>query len=122
VALQLTNILRDLREDAGRGRLYLPTDELAMAGVTLKSVRKSDVTEPLRLLLREYVDRAESYYKMSNDLEGRITANCRPTLATMTQIYHRLLERISADPTAVLRRRISLPLWSKLAIAWRATH
>jgi phytoene synthase len=122
VALQLTNILRDLREDALRGRLYLPMDQLRQAGVTLDSIQSDQVGEGFEALLKQYTERAESYYQLSSDLEQRITPSCRPTLATMTEIYHRLLRRIAANPMAVLRRRVSVPLWSKLAIAWRATH
>ena len=122
MALQITNILRDLREDALRGRLYLPMDQLRQAGVTLESIQSDQAGKGFEALLKQFIEQAESYYQLSRDLEKRITPSCRPTLATMTEIYHRLLRRIAANPMAVLRRRVSVPLWSKLAIAWRATH
>jgi phytoene synthase len=122
VALQLTNILRDLREDARRGRIYLPADQLGPAGVTVESIQSGHVGEQFEAILKDYIDQAESYYQLSSGLEQCVTASCRPTLATMTEIYHRLLRRIAANPMASLRRRVSLPLWSKLAIAWRASH
>lgn len=122
VAFQLTNILRDLREDADRGRIYLPRGELQAAGVTdtqLHSMAASNGFEPM---MRDQISRARIYYERSEALESRITMDCRPTLMAMTQIYRGILEKMSVDPGRVLRQRVSLSPMAKFRIAWRATR
>lgn len=120
VAFQLTNILRDLREDAARGRTYLPSEELQRFGVTHDQLRSADATGRFVDLMNFQVQRAQSYYDRSAPLEARISADSRPTLVAMTQIYHGLLAKVAADPSRVLRQRVSLSLWSKLRIGWKA--
>jgi phytoene synthase len=119
IAFQLTNILRDLREDATRGRFYLPRTEVNGA-MNLSDLREGRPSPGFEQAMRFQLDRAEDYYRKSAPLESRISADSRPTLVAMTQIYHALLEKISADPRRVLRHRVSLSLWSKLRIGWRA--
>jgi phytoene synthase len=121
VAFQLTNILRDLREDAGRGRIYLPREDLAAAGIAEKDFLRTR-GETFTLLMQKQIARARDYYQRSAPLELLISADSRPTLRAMTQIYRGLLEKISRDPARVLRERISLSTISKLRIAWRATR
>ena len=122
VAFQLTNILRDLREDAARGRTYLPTEDLARFGVTESDLRRPDATPAFMALMRFQIDRAEAYYTKSSPLEDCIQADSRPTLVAMTQIYHQLLKQITVEPDRVLRERVSLSLVSKLMIGWRAAR
>jgi 15-cis-phytoene synthase len=122
LAFQLTNILRDLREDAGRGRSYLPADELAAAGVTAEGLARGDGGEHFEQLMVDQIRRAELYYEKSSALEDRIDRESRPTLVAMTEIYRGLLSKIKADPNRVLRERVSLSLFSKLSIGWRATR
>jgi phytoene synthase len=122
VAFQLTNILRDLREDAARGRTYLPLEDLAVMNVTEADLRRTDGGPAFRELMRFQIDRAESYYKRSADLEQRLQHDSRPTLVAMTQIYHSLLKKIAVRPERVLRERVSLSLISKLMIGWRAAR
>ena len=122
VAFQLTNILRDLREDAGRGRTYLPAAELARFGVTPDHLRGPHAPGPFVELMHFQITRAEGYYASSGPLEDRIESDSRPTLVAMTQIYHGLLKRVAEDPPRVLRERVSLSLASKLVIAWRAAR
>ena len=119
IAFQLTNILRDLREDATRGRFYLPRAEVNGA-MNLADLREGRPSPGFEQAMRFQLDRAEDYYRKSAPLESRISADSRPTLVAMTQIYHALLEKISARPNRVLRHRVSLSLWSKLRIGWRA--
>jgi phytoene synthase len=122
IAFQLTNILRDLREDSDRGRFYIPRDELTSAGVgedQLRSARASNGFEPM---MRMQIARAREFYQRSASLESFISADCRPTLAAMTQIYHGILEKMAADPACVLRRRVSLSPMAKFRIAWRASR
>jgi phytoene synthase len=122
VALQLTNILRDLREDAARGRIYLPLEDLAAAGVSPEDLLRGRGGEAFLQLMRFQIQRAESYYEKSRGLEERIAADSRPTLVAMTEIYRRLLRKIAHEPECVLRWRVSLSMWSKLHISWRAVR
>jgi phytoene synthase len=118
IAFQLTNILRDLREDSDRGRTYLPADELSAMKVSAEDLRRGG-SEFLKMM-RFQIERAESYYAKSAELEERIERDSRPTLRAMTEIYHGLLEKIAADPQRVLNERVSLSVFSKLRIGWRA--
>jgi len=122
VAFQLTNILRDLREDGQRGRIYLPRAELREAGVTEADLLAGRSSSAFLRLMRQQIDRAREFYEKSSDLESRIESASRPTLAAMTEIYRGLLEKISADPQRVLHQRVSLSPLSKLRIAWRAAR
>lgn len=119
-AFQLTNILRDLREDAAAGRTYLPRQELADAGVTPEDLRAGRVTTGFVALVGRQVARAEAFYERSAPLDPRVDADSRPTLVAMTDIYRGLLKKIARDPGRVLRERVSLSLPDKLWIAWRA--
>lgn len=120
VAMQLTNILRDLREDAGRGRVYIPSEELDAFGVTRDDLLAGRGGKAFRQLMEFQIERAESFYEQSRPLEQRVSPDARPTLAAMTEIYHRLLRKVAAEPECVLRVRVSLSMWSKLSIGWRA--
>jgi phytoene synthase len=122
LAFQLTNILRDLREDAQRGRTYLPLDELAGHGISEEDLRSGSGGTRFGELMRFQIERAESYYERSSPLEDRIQRDSRPTLIAMTQIYHRLLKKVAAEPARVLRERVSLSLATKLMIGWRASR
>lgn len=122
VAFQLTNILRDLREDAALGRTYLPTDELAAAGVSVDDLHRLRGGEPFRHLMRSQIARAEGFYESSRELESRIERDCRPTLVAMTEIYRGLLKKVAVEPERVLRERVSLSLLSKIRIGWRASR
>jgi len=119
-AFQLTNILRDLREDAAAGRTYLPRQELADAGVTPDDLRAGRVSTGFIALVARQAARAEAFYERSAALDARIDADSRPTLVAMTDIYRGLLKKIARDPGRVLRQRVSLSLPDKLWIAWRA--
>src|SRR2546421_5110885 len=85
-AFQLTNILRDLREDAARGRLYLPRPELAEYGITLDQLRAGEGGPRFESFMRFQIDRARSYYAKSTELETQVDRASRPTLIAMTQI------------------------------------
>ena len=120
IAFQLTNVLRDLREDAGRGRVYLPREELAAFGVEAEDLGAGRGGPKFREMMRFQIDRARRHYEQSAALERRVTPDSRPTLVTMTEIYRKLLEKIAADPERVLNERVSLSMLSKLRIGWRA--
>ena len=122
VALQLTNILRDIREDAAQERIYLPREDLRRMNVSEEDFLAGRGGAGFRSLMEFEVERAESYYRNSRALESCIAADSRPTLIAMTEIYHRLLRAVAARPEQVLRRRVSLSAWSKLRIGWRAAR
>lgn len=122
VAFQLTNIIRDLTEDAGRGRVYFPEEELAAAGLTRGDLLSPVASSKLVGFLGLQIERAQAYYDRSAALELKISADSRPTLRAMTEIYHGILAKAAVDPGRVLRERISLSTLSKLKIAWRAVR
>ena len=122
VAFQLTNILRDLREDAFRGRIYLPREELRTMRVNEADLRTGTGGKHFLDLMRFQIDRAEAFYEKSAGLEHRIAPDSRPTLIAMTEIYRGLLKKVAYEPERVLRERVSLSLFSKLRIGWRATR
>ena len=121
-AFQLTNIIRDLREDAFKGRIYLPREELRTMQVSEEALRQSNGGKHFLDLMRFQIARAEAFYEKSAALESRISADSRPTLIAMTEIYRGLLKKVAYQPERVLRERVSLSLFSKLRIGWRASR
>ncbi|MGD0616117.1 MAG: phytoene/squalene synthase family protein [Bryobacteraceae bacterium] len=117
IAFQLTNILRDVREDADRGRTYLPSEDLARFGV---DPARLEHDERFIALMRFEAARARRYYDESWPLLDLIQRRSRPSLWALMRIYSRLLERIERSNYDVLDRRISLPAWEKLSIVGRA--
>jgi phytoene synthase len=73
-------------------------------------------------MMRFQIERAQSYYEKSAALESRIARDARPTLIAMTDIYRGLLAKIADEPERVLHGRVSLSLFSKLRIGWRASR
>jgi phytoene synthase len=123
VALQLTNILRDIREDLGNGRVYLPQEELDAAGVVLRLDDSGNVVDDggrVSALVREQAARAEKWYTDGLQLLPMLDRRSAACCAAMAGIYHRLLGRIAREPQTVLTRRISLPAWEKAYLAARS--
>jgi phytoene synthase len=120
VAFQLTNILRDVAEDAERNRVYLPLDDLKAHGVSLESLlhraRGAPPTASERALLAGIARRAEGYYASAQRLLPLIDGESRPAMWVLISIYHRLLKRIQDADYDVFSRRISVPLAEKLGI------
>lgn len=121
IAMQLTNILRDVREDAARGRQYLPTEDFNQFGLTLQDMNDPHQRHRFDALLEFQAERAAGYYRQSAELEELITPDSRPTLQIMTGIYSRILERIHANPHLILIRRVSLGTFEKLSLVARHT-
>lgn len=121
IAFQLTNILRDVRQDLDHGRCYLPMSELRRAGLSiedLKSWRKPDSCEAF---IREQAQRAEQHYERSIPLISMVSPDCRPTLWAMREIYHGLLLKIIAEPASIMgSRRVRLSSLRKAWIAFQA--
>jgi phytoene synthase len=120
VAFQLTNILRDIREDAGRGRIYLPAEDMRRFGVTAEDLRAGRRSEPFVRLMAFEAERARAYYNESQPLLDLIHPRSRKSLWALIAIYSRLLERIEESKFDVFKRRVRLPLWEKSWIVWRA--
>jgi phytoene synthase len=120
IAFQLTNILRDVAEDAERNRVYLPLEDLTAHGVSLDSLlhRASGAppTADERALLRDIAQRAENFYRSGQALMPLIDRESRPALWVLVSIYHALLRRIERADYDVFSRRASVPMPEKLAI------
>ncbi|HET7356519.1 MAG TPA: squalene/phytoene synthase family protein [Nocardioidaceae bacterium] len=123
VALQLTNILRDVREDRLIGRIYLPAEDLERFGCTLDvdaGGRLADPPDRFAALVRYQAERAERWYQRGLRLLPRLDRRSAACTAAMAGIYHRLLGRIAADPDLIRAGRLSLPATTKLGVAARA--
>ena len=126
VALQLTNILRDIREDLGTGRVYLPAEDLARFGCTLTPAGQDGaggegvVDGPMTDLVRFEAGRAREWYGVGLELLPLLDRRSAACTGAMAGIYRRLLEHIAARPEVALERRMSLPAGEKAIIAARA--
>ncbi|HTP33254.1 MAG TPA: phytoene/squalene synthase family protein [Candidatus Acidoferrales bacterium] len=120
VAFQLTNILRDIREDAERGRIYIPAEDLRRFGVTADDLRAGRRDEPFLRLMRFEAARARSYYSESAPLLELIHPRSRSSLLALISIYSRLLERIEGRNYDVFSSRVRLSLFEKSWIVVRA--
>jgi phytoene synthase len=122
VAFQLTNILRDVKEDIERGRIYLPIDLLDEFGETpaeLTELAKSNpraMTERERAMLATLAIRAEKYYLAANKLIPLLDRDSRAAMWVLVTIYHRLLSRIADHKMDVFSTRVSLSTAEKLII------
>jgi phytoene synthase len=118
LALQLTNILRDVGDDARRGRVYLPEDAMQRHGVTRDQVLRRQASPQLTALLQEMGEQARNLYReAASYLPKEDVRNQRAGLI-MGRIYRVLLDEIVADNFAVLDRRIALTPLRKFALAW----
>jgi 15-cis-phytoene synthase len=116
VALQLTNILRDIREDHENGRIYLPAEDLAKFDIDLDA---PSVSQFIRLVEFE-AERAREWYAAGWQLLPMLDRRSAACTGAMAGIYRRLLERIAAQPAAVLDSRVSLSTGEKAMVAVRA--
>ena len=120
IAFQLTNILRDVAEDAARNRVYLPLKNLAHHGVSLDALLHRPPAAPPTAAERELfaavAHLAEHYYGRARFLLPLVDPVSRPALWVLVSIYHALLKRIERANYDVFTRRASVPLWQKLSI------
>ncbi|HET6832974.1 MAG TPA: squalene synthase HpnC [Acidimicrobiales bacterium] len=118
VALQLTNILRDVVEDRDQlGRVYLPADDLARFDCAPDA---SGPADRLAALVTFEAERARGWYERGLGLLPHLDHRSRACVAAMAGIYHRLLDHIERDPAAVLRGRVSLTTAQKVTVAARS--
>lgn len=120
LALQLTNILRDIKEDMERDRIYLPQEDMRRFGVTEDHLRRGIVDDRFTALMRFEVDRAEAFYKQADALFPLVNPCGRPTLFIMVKIYHGILDSILKQNFDVFSKRARVPTWKKLVIVLRA--
>lgn len=119
IALQLTNILRDLDEDAGRDRIYLPQDEMARFGYTEEDLKDGVVNDQFTSLMQFQVDRARSYYERSRPLFDMVELESRTCLRVLHEAYAAILDRIEQSGFDVYSQRIGLSTSEKLLITAR---
>lgn len=120
IALQLTNILRDIREDRERGRVYLPVEDIARFGCDPIRVCDDPTCAAFVELMRFQADRAKRYYDHARGLSGRLDPAGRAIYSVLLGTYRRLLERIELARYDVLTARVTVPRREKLALMARA--
>ncbi|GIU78328.1 MAG: phytoene desaturase [Bryobacteraceae bacterium] len=120
IAFQLTNILRDVREDALNGRIYLPREDMTRFSVTAEMLAASSMSPELRNLLAFEAGRARGFYEEARPLIGMVEPDSRHALWALIEIYRRLLERIEQRDYDVLTDRVRLSALEKTSIALRA--
>jgi len=116
VAFQLTNILRDVKEDAGLGRVYLPREDFARFGIDAHVLTNGSAPASMRELMEFEALRARAYYRAAEDLLPFINEDSQAALWTLVEIYRRLLEKIIARNYDVFSERVSLSPAEKLTV------
>ena len=116
LAFQLTNIIRDVREDADMGRIYLPAEDIERFKIDPSDFRQAAIPERLRWLLAAEADRAREYYSSARELMLLIDEDSQPALWVLVTIYRRLLEKISDRKYDVFGKKIGLTVREKVII------
>ena len=116
LAFQLTNIIRDVKEDAGMGRVYLPEEDLAKFNLSASELLESPDPERFRPLLALEADRAREFYASGDALTHYIAEDSQPALWVLVTIYRRLLEKIAEKQYDVFSTKIALSTSEKLRI------
>jgi len=119
MAMQLTNIIRDVREDAFLGRVYLPEEDLQSFNVKLSDLHHPVTTDAVKSLLAFQVNRAEEYYQKAFSLLPKQDRYHQLSSLIMAEIYRTLLKEIKDDGYQVLEHRVKLTPLRKLWIAWK---
>lgn len=116
IAFQLTNIIRDVKEDAQMGRIYLPQDDLQAFGLTPENFVGQVNAESFKPLLKLEADRAREYYKSGYELIPLLDVDARAAMWVLVEIYSRLLEKIAKADYNVFRGKIRLTTPEKLKV------
>jgi len=116
LAFQLTNIIRDVKEDASIGRVYLPEEDLDKFGISLSALRSVSDPALFRPLLAMQADRAREYYRAGEELIPLVAEDSQPALWVLMTIYRRLLEKIALREYDVFSGKVSLTVREKLGI------
>lgn len=120
LALQLTNILRDIGEDSDLGRIYLPQEDLDRFGYAREDVQGHIINRPFLELMQFQVERTKLYYAQAELLLQYLEPPGKPILRAMIDIYGGLLQQIEHSNFDVYSKRASLPKWKKIWFALRA--
>jgi phytoene synthase len=120
LAFQLTNIIRDVGEDARRNRIYLPLDELQRFGVTEDDILHARETENFQKLMEFQIERAQRYYQQALDHLPAVDRKTQRTGLIMADIYRATLDEVVASGCHVLKERVSLTPTYKLWLALKA--
>jgi len=116
LAFQLTNIIRDVKEDASMGRVYLPEEDLSKFGISLSALRSVSDAALFRPLLAMEADRAREYYRAGEELIPLVEEDSQPALWVLITIYRRLLDKIALRQYDVFSGKVSLTVREKLGI------
>jgi len=120
LAFQLTNILRDLSEDAARGRVYLPQEDLQRFGYDVDKLARGVRDASFHELMRFQVDRARGYYESAWPLVPLLAPAGRAIFLTMARTYRGLLDAIEQRDYDVFSKRVQLTKWHKIFLALQA--
>jgi phytoene synthase len=121
VALQVINIMRDVAEDAARGRVYLPADEMRRHGVEPSDLREGPPSAGFRALMADQDERARDYLARGERLLPLLDRRSRMCVSMLSGLYREILEEIRRRDYDVLAGRVSLSTSSKLALMARRT-
>jgi phytoene synthase len=116
IAFQLTNIIRDVKEDAAQGRVYLPEEDLNKFGVSAAELLTNPDPTRFRAVLAMEADRAREYYRSGDELIPYVAEDSQPALWVLVNIYRSLLAKIADRQFDVFTGRVSLSTWEKLRI------
>src|SRR6266852_6229371 len=119
LAFQLTNIIRDVKEDAAMGRVYLPEEDLAKFGLSASDLLTASDPARFRPLLNLEADRARQFYKAGDELIPMIAEDSQPGLWVLVNIYRKLLQKIADRQYDVFSGKVSLTVSEKLRILGR---
>lgn len=114
IAMQLTNILRDIKEDAGRNRIYIPADELRDFDYSEEDLMNSEFNDNFKKLMKYQIERAEEYYSKADKGIKLIDKDSRLTVDLMSKNYHKILQEIKSNNYDVYSRRNYVPLYKKI--------
>jgi phytoene synthase len=115
-ALQLTNVTRDIGDDLARDRVYVPQEDLRRFGVSERDLFARRETPEVQRLIEFQIDRAESYFHAAEPLLEELEFDARFPVLLMGGIYATVLSKLRKDPLVVIRRRLSLSKWQKIAV------
>jgi phytoene synthase len=116
LAFQLTNIIRDVKEDAAMGRVYLPQEDFNKFGLSASELSGSPDPVRFRPLLAMEADRAREFYQAGEELLPFVSEDSQPALWVLVAIYRQLLEKIAARQYDVFTSRVSLTVWEKVKV------
>jgi phytoene synthase len=119
IAFQLTNIIRDVGEDARRNRIYLPMDEMLQFGVTAAEILNAKESENFQKLMAFQIERAQRFYRQALEHLPEVDRKSQRTGLIMAAIYRATLDEVVAGGCHVLKERVSLTPLRKLWLAWK---